>query len=482
MFNLSNQRCQNDVVESKCETGNNFYNSTIQFCNGNEVFNKCNGYNYTPTNQKCENNVVVTKCGTGWYNPANQRCENNVIETICGTSYPYTWYDSSNVNMRCENNVFENKCGMGNNFYNPATQFCYENEIYDKCASSYNPVDYNPVTQFCHKYEHGTYSIVNKCNGQVYDYNKSQRCENNVVITWCETSYPYTWYDSTDVNLRCENYVVETKCGTGWYNARNSGMRCQDNVVETQCENGYNWYNSLTQFCNVNEVLNKCGGNIYDPYTQECADGSVRAATYSGTLTDSRDSKTYEWVRIGSQKWLAENLNYRGTEPNTVGKCYNNLEGNCDTYGRLYDWATAMALPISCNSVSCSEQIGTKHKGICPTGWHLPSREEWNTLTNYVVNNACNSCAGKYLKAASGWNDCGPSGSGSQYLCEDTYGFSALPSGIGYSDGRFLDVGSYGYWRNASENIMDLSMGYRYEYMNNYYDKSNLYSVRCVED
>jgi uncharacterized protein (TIGR02145 family)/uncharacterized repeat protein (TIGR02543 family) len=86
------------------------------------------------------------------------------------------------------------------------------------------------------------------------------------------------------------------------------------------------------------------------------------------------DGQTFRTVVIGTQTWMAENLNcdVSGSE------CYNNNESNCATYGRLYDWATAMALPSSCNSSTCSSQINAKHRGICPSGWHIPSNADWD--------------------------------------------------------------------------------------------------------
>jgi uncharacterized protein (TIGR02145 family) len=59
--------------------------------------------------------------------------------------------------------------------------------------------------------------------------------------------------------------------------------------------------------------------------------------------------------------------------------------------------------------------------------------------------------AGKKLKAQSGWNNCGPAGSGNSYVCEDTFGFSALPGGHLNTHGDFYDAGSNGQWRSASE-------------------------------
>jgi len=196
--------------------------------------------------------------------------------------------------------------------------------------------------------------------------------------------------------------------------------------------------------------------------------------TYGPSVT--YQGETYETVVIGSQTWFKRNLNYDASG----SKCYKNEGANCATYGRLYNWATAMALPADCNSKSCSGQITGKHKGICPTGWHISSDDDWNVLMT-AVGGA--STAGTKLKATSGWNEYqGRSGNG-----EDTYGFSALPGGYGTSSGSFDDVGNYGNWWIAKE--YDASNTYRRSMYYNYanvtsddLDKSGLYSVRCVQD
>jgi uncharacterized protein (TIGR02145 family) len=137
---------------------------------------------------------------------------------------------------------------------------------------------------------------------------------------------------------------------------------------------------------------------------------------------------------------MAENLNH-----NVEGsKCYGNDPSNCDKYGRLYDWSTAMALPSSCNSTICSSQVSAQHQGICPSGWHLPSDADRNTLMTEVGGS---SKAGKYLKAINGWNNYDYR----DIVNLDTYGFSALPGGFGSSGGGFDDVGGSGHWWSASE-------------------------------
>jgi uncharacterized protein (TIGR02145 family) len=184
------------------------------------------------------------------------------------------------------------------------------------------------------------------------------------------------------------------------------------------------------------------------------------------------EGKTYKTVVIGNQTWMASNLNYDAEG----SVCYE----NCVKYGRLYNWATAMQLPSSCNSTSCSDQVNAKHKGICPTDWHIPNNDDWETLVDFVGDSFT---AGTKLKAKSGWNE---NGNG-----EDTYGFAALPGGMAQPDGGFEAVGNSGVWRSASEDdaviafIWVLDYDDETEYGSTYQtlsSKRRLFSVRCVKD
>ncbi|MDR1812501.1 MAG: fibrobacter succinogenes major paralogous domain-containing protein [Candidatus Fibromonas sp.] len=201
----------------------------------------------------------------------------------------------------------------------------------------------------------------------------------------------------------------------------------------------------------------------------DCGDGTPFVGDDKGN-----NISNYRTVNIGTQTWMAENLNY------TVegSKCYNNDPAKCGEYGRLYDWATAMNLPPSCNSGSCLDQIQTKHRGICPVGWHIPNNDDWDDLMSQVGGS---STAGKHLKTQSGWNPY----SGIENL--DTYSFSALPGGYGRSDGSFGNVGNYGHWWSASVNN---SFGAYSRYMCyiddgadwNHSNEGGLFSVRCIQD
>jgi len=173
-----------------------------------------------------------------------------------------------------------------------------------------------------------------------------------------------------------------------------------------------------------------------------------------GSITDSRDGQSYKTVSIGTQTWMAQNLNYETAN----SYCYGDTPSNCTKYGRLYTWAAA--------------------KTACPTGWYLPTKAEFETLFTAVGGS---STAGKMLKSTSGWNDFeGKSGNG-----VDAYSFSALPAGFGRADESYSREGySANFWSSTEYNsndayIMYLSYNYDYAYLN--YDfKYYGFSVRCV--
>jgi len=167
-------------------------------------------------------------------------------------------------------------------------------------------------------------------------------------------------------------------------------------------------------------------------YTVKVVHKAARAsgASASGTFKDARDGQSYKWVTIGTQTWMAQNLNYRKTtgSTDTVGVCYNYADSNCTTYGRLYTWAEAMGLDTSYNSKYWQGSDSAQHQGICPSGWHVPSDAEWNALVQYVDS----ATSGRNLKANSSlW---------SANTGTDVYGFSVLPAGLRNSSG-----GTFGY-------------------------------------
>ena len=130
-----------------------------------------------------------------------------------------------------------------------------------------------------------------------------------------------------------------------------------------------------------------------------------------GTLTDDRDGKKYKTVKIGDQVWMAENLNYAGPNDD-ISRCYEDMPVTCEAGGRLYSLSVADT--------------------VCPSGWHLPKKEEFEILLTTVggIDKASNE-----LRSISGWTN--------DYSGSDAYGFSAVPTGGALIESYHGDFFSY---------------------------------------
>jgi uncharacterized protein (TIGR02145 family) len=174
-----------------------------------------------------------------------------------------------------------------------------------------------------------------------------------------------------------------------------------------------------------------------------------------GTLTDERDGHTYKTVEIGEQVWMAENLNYNYHTEITQSLCYENKEENCTKYGSLYTLAGAVDSAglfgdggLGCGYITISCDVEADHsndkyfscgyttiicnvkessRGVCPEGWHIPSRSEWEQLFSAVGGE---HKAKKVLRTA-------------DYVGTDDYGFNIIKEGGDYSSTTFWTSTSY---------------------------------------
>lgn len=152
----------------------------------------------------------------------------------------------------------------------------------------------------------------------------------------------------------------------------------------------------------------------------------------SAQITDTRDNKQYDTVTIGTQTWMAQNLNY-----GTMGVekfCYNNLESNCTLYGGLYNWDKAMA----------NNPMEAAH-GLCPAGWHMPTKAEVTILYDYL--GGIMECGYALKKEGKVWEP---------YLktspSTNSSGFTATFTGTRWSTGAYKYINSAGiYWTSSSE-------------------------------
>lgn len=204
-------------------------------------------------------------------------------------------------------------------------------------------------------------------------------------------------------------------------------------------------------------------------------DSTFNPAIVYGYLTDSRDGQIYRAVRIGNQVWMAENLNYKKGNGADSGWWYNGSPDSGAKYGRLYSWASLMNIADSCNIKACSSQVQSNHRGVCPSGWHVPSDVEWGSLKVAVDGG---TIAGTKLKSTRGWSNAGNG--------TDDHGFRALPGG-NVNGGSSDYAGNYGNWWSTTE--FNTSRAWGRDEGDSYTDvgrnvsyKTYGFSARCLED
>ena len=206
------------------------------------------------------------------------------------------------------------------------------------------------------------------------------------------------------------------------------------------------------------------------------------------------DGNIYHTIKIGNQVWMVENLKTTkyndGTNiPNvTEANAWVNLTTpaycwyNNDTstykakYGALYNWYTV------------------KTGKLAPKGWHVPTAEEWNILTDFLSNNGYSyegdvTYIAKSMASTTGWLYYGESGTvGNNQSSNNSSGFTACPSGgRTHTIGTFCEDGYIGYWWSSNECNLDDAylryIGYTYKHLAfNQANKKIGFSVRCIKD
>jgi uncharacterized protein (TIGR02145 family) len=174
----------------------------------------------------------------------------------------------------------------------------------------------------------------------------------------------------------------------------------------------------------------------------------------TGTFTDQRDGVKYEWIRIGDQIWMAENLKstiYADGTPLVDGTGAGNIydehsakyyfwydddEKYAETYGALYTWSAAM------NGAKADTSKSDSIQGVCPDGWHLPGESEWEQLKTYLGGY---DQAGKKMKEA-GTDHWEAPNTGAT----NESGFSALPAGSRNYEGRYNGLGTDAYFWSST--------------------------------
>jgi uncharacterized protein (TIGR02145 family) len=167
------------------------------------------------------------------------------------------------------------------------------------------------------------------------------------------------------------------------------------------------------------------------------------------------------------KQYIEYNLSYLGIPSSlsinqiviSLNACANSFP---EEYGLLYTWYTII-----------------DERGVCPTGWHVPTKSEWTTLTDYLEGE---NEAGSKMKETGNTHWLSP-----LTIATNTSGFTALPGGYRSSDGSFNLIGYNGDWWSSTEyNTSEawvLDMYYEVSYVSiASVNKCYGLSVRCVKD
>jgi len=489
------------------DCGNQFIDSDTQFCVNKQTFEKCWGKAFDPLTEFCYENVVYNKCNGQVYtppdNPCGERSSSSIGSSsslnIIGNSSSSVVGSSSSLNISSSSNQnisSSSSSNIGNSSSSEASSSSSLNtggssssatpSSSSVALSSSSSVPSSSATFTC------TMTATTGTKGMAISPIPTASCNGTSVITglsWTPSGYTPTTEGSVSVSVTANSGVcsgMTTPCGS--INVSAPKLECD--MTATEVELGTKISPIPTVTCSGTLVTSlswtpanlipatfgyvsvrvSASSGLCSGMTIDCGDIVVNETEieHYGKMKkqfyDVRDGKKYVYVVIGTQTWMAENLNYNATG----SRCYgdnsgNDSQGNCVKYGRLYNWNTA--------------------KTVCPEGWHLPSIEEWSALSIYVRSNSdCSNCDATKLKTISDWNS---NGNGM-----DEYGFSALPGGY-YSDGSFSNVGGSSFWwssselysGNSSSLIYSRGMSYNLENVNSYpMNRSSLQSVRCMKD
>ena len=231
----------------------------------------------------------------------------------------------------------------------------------------------------------------------------------------------------------------------------------------------YNKDKKLVEFFNGTEWT-----QIYYSSSDEVACGQG--------FKDTRDYKIYQTLQIGTQCWMAENLNIGTridgildqTDNSTIEKyCYDDDESYCEIYGGLYQWNELMQY----TAIS-----GTQ--GICPAGWHVPTRAEFEVLTDFLGGES--SCGGKMktsgtIEAGTGLWHTPNTGATNES------GFTGIPAGMRDAGTTFMHMGYNADFFTSDEYSAGMAWGRNLYYgsvtvRDEYFDKRYGWSVRCLKN
>mgnify|MGYP001172342540 FL=1 len=305
---------------------------------------------------------------------------------------------------------------------------------------------------------------------------------------------------------------IQADCVLAIYTDYGSGLFGEaDGSTEERISVGLDSPLTDTELCTYPNVCGNCLGiaqdidadGICDEF-DACTDTSAQNYFYTSNdpctwlsedcIDNVFNGYTYSLVQIGDQCWFAENLRttvYRNGDVIpaglTDGDWSSTISGATAVYGEDDGCSNNSPDIDACDEALSLAEYGRLYnwyavddaRGLCPSGWHVPTDGEWTDLENYISSQGYSGTEGTALKSTYGWYD---DGNGT-----DDFGFSALPGGGRDSyNGAFGSAGDLGYWWSSSPSGGTAWLRYL-DSINPFFYWFDLnprsgFSVRCLRD
>ena len=282
-----------------------------------------------------------------------------------------------------------------------------------------------------------------------------------------------------DFEKMIETYIAET------YGVDTCGA--SDNGKARKVDNKWSVQNGKTFYCSDGKLVKRKVSTAF-----------LNPDIPYGEMVDWRDRTLYKTVAIGGVTWMAQNLDYADSIAypaiKTGSACYDNNPGNCETYGRLYKWGTAMdsAAVFTESAKGCISgstcSIAFPARGICPDGWHIPEKSDWENLYSTVGSTSEAMQAKGFEDLPEVFIDLGLYGvnyTGYVILgpwpnATNTSGFSALP--VERNVAAFLMASEYGGRWCLTPNIVEVQDPEDGDFERITCETFRDLSIRCVKD
>lgn len=292
----------------------------------------------------------------------------------------------------------------------------------------------------CSSENQGQMAVVSE-NGLAYVCENS-KWESLVSNSGTESCALLALSDSSGYRIVCGDDTVGTVLNGIDGQDGEKGEQGKNGIDGRDCSISDNADGTVLQVCGEDStVLSKalCGGEPYEPTTHFCYGDRLYKQVVYDTIVDARDGNRYRTVQIGNQTWMADNLRLATDSSNCLGDTMR-----CLKFGRFYYWEDMIDIagiysePLTWmddwDLANGGVLLKTPRRGICPEGWHIPTREEWFILFN-TVDRLAYEGIGWVLKSRTGWDRADFVAMGGVYKAKhaengsDLFGFDAKPAG-----------------------------------------------------